>query len=81
MAAEMARFGVSGIEAHYPVEVNEEHLHLYKRLEKEAGIRLVLIAPHIFFGRAYEFGSTSNPYEAVRKKAATWWSRPTCFAS
>jgi xylose isomerase len=30
LAAEMARYGVKGIEAHYPSEVNEENLHLYK---------------------------------------------------
>jgi xylose isomerase len=69
IAAEMAKFGVKGIEAHYPTEVNEENLHLYKRLEKETGIRLVLIAPFIFFDRAFEFGSLSNPYEASRQKA------------
>jgi len=28
MAAEMAKYGVKGIEAHYPAEVNEENLHL-----------------------------------------------------
>ncbi len=69
MAAEMAKYGVKGIEAHYPAEVNEENLHLYKQLEKEAGIRLVLIAPFIFFDRAYEFGSLSNPYKDVRQMA------------
>lgn len=69
MAAEMAKYGVQGIEAHYPAEVNEENLPLYKQLEKEAGIRLVLIAPFIFFDRAYEFGSLSNPYKDSRQKA------------
>jgi xylose isomerase len=29
LAAEMAKYGVKGIEAHYPSEVNEENLHLY----------------------------------------------------
>ena len=33
MAAEMAKFGVKGIEAHYPDEVNEENAHLFKQLE------------------------------------------------
>lgn len=69
VAAEMARYGVSGIEAHYPTEVNEGNLHLYKQLEREAGIRLVLAAPFIFFDRLYEFGSGSSPYEAVRRRA------------
>jgi xylose isomerase len=69
MAAEMAKFGVCGIEAHYPSEVNEETLPLFKKLEREAGIRLVLIAPFIFFDSAYEFGSLSSPYDKARQKA------------
>ena len=69
MAAEMARYGIRGIEAHYPVEVNEENLHLYQRLERETGIRLVVIVPHLFFDRAYEFGSLSSPYEGPRRQA------------
>jgi xylose isomerase len=60
---------VKGIEAHYPNEINDENLHLYKRLEKEAGIRLVLAAPFIFYDRDYEFGSLSNPIKKYRDKA------------
>ena len=37
LAAEMAKFGIRGIEAHYPSEVNLGNLHLYQKLEKEAG--------------------------------------------
>jgi len=69
IAAEMAKYGVQGLEAHYPEEVNEENLHLYKQLEKETGIRLVLVAPFIFFDRAYEFGSLSSPYRDSWQKA------------
>ena len=69
MAAELARYGVTGIEAHYPDEVNEENLHLYQRLEKQAGIKLVTIPFSHFFDRDFEFGSGSSPYAHVRKKA------------
>ncbi|PMQ01524.1 MAG: xylose isomerase [Dictyoglomus sp. NZ13-RE01] len=69
MIAETAKYGVKGVEAHYPNEVNEENLHLYKQLEKETGIRLVMVAPHIFYSRMYEFGSLSNPIEKYRQKA------------
>ena len=69
MAAEMARYGIRGIEAHYPLEVNEENLHLYRQLEREAGIRLVLVVPHLFYSRTYEFGSLSSPYEGPRRQA------------
>jgi len=69
MAAEMARFGVKGIEAHYPFEANEENLHLYRKLEEEAGIRLMNTGPFIFYDRVYEFGSLSNPIRAARDRA------------
>jgi len=69
MAAQMARFGVKGIEAHYPAEVNFENLHLYKKLEKETGIRLVTVPFSHFYDRDFEFGSLSNPDPKVRKKA------------
>ena len=32
MAAGMAKLGVTGIEAHYPDEVNESNSHLYRQL-------------------------------------------------
>jgi xylose isomerase len=69
MAAEMAKLGVKGIEAHYPAEVNEDNLHLYKKLEKDTGIRLVGIPFSHFFDKAFEFGSLSNPDPKVREKA------------
>ena len=69
MAAAMAKYGVKGIEAHFPAEVNCENLHLYKKLEKESGIRLVAIAFSHFFDRDFEFGSLSNPNRKIRDKA------------
>lgn len=69
MAAEMAPAGVTGIEAHYPAEVNEENAHLYRRLEEEAGIRLVAVPFSHFFDGRFEFGSLSNPDRAVRDHA------------
>lgn len=69
MAAEMASLGVTGIEAHYPAEVNEENLRLYKKLEEQAGIRLVGVPLSHFFDPGFEFGSLSSPYAEVRQKA------------
>ena len=69
MAAEMARYGVKGIEAHYPSEVNPENLHLYKKLEKESGIRLVQIGPDGFSRKQFEFGTLSNPDRKKRDQA------------
>jgi xylose isomerase len=69
MAADMAKLGVAGIEAHYPDEVNEDNVHLYQKLEKDAGIRLVGIPFSHFFHKRFEFGSMSNPDASVRKEA------------
>ena len=69
LAAEMARYGVKGIEAHYPSEVNPENLHLYKKLEKESGIRLVQIGPDGFSRKAFEFGTLANPDKKKREEA------------
>jgi len=69
MAADMAKYGVKAIEAHYPVEVNEENWHLYQKLEKEAGIVLQSCYPAIFYPKEFEFGSLSNPIKKYRDKA------------
>jgi len=69
MASGLAKYGVKGIEAHYPLEANQENLHLYKQLERQEGIRLTGIGPHIFWHRDFEFGSLSNPYPDAHDKA------------
>ncbi len=69
MASEFANLGVTGIEAHYPDEVNEDNLHLYKKLEKESGIKLIGSPFSHFFHKDFEFGSLSNPYKKIRDKA------------
>jgi xylose isomerase len=60
VAAEMAKYGVKGIEAHYPTEANEENLYLYRQLEKETGIKLLSTGPWIFFDKTFEFGALSS---------------------
>lgn len=69
MAAEFAKFGITGIEAHYPAEVNEGNLNLYRQLEKESGIKLVGSPFSHFYDKDFEFGSLSNPYKKNRDKA------------
>lgn len=69
MAAEMARLGVTGIEAHYPDEINEENAGLYKKLEQQAGIRVVGVPFSHFYNAMFEFGSLSNPDPKVREEA------------
>jgi xylose isomerase len=69
IAAEMAKYGVKGIEAHYPFEANEENLHLYKKCEKESGVKLISAGPWLFYSKDFEFGSLSNPIKSKRDKA------------
>jgi xylose isomerase len=57
------------VEAHYPNEVNQDNLHLYKSLEKETGVRLITAIPFLFYDRRYEWGSLSNPDKKIRKHA------------
>jgi xylose isomerase len=69
IAAGLADYGLAALEAHYPIEVNEENIHLYKQLEQDTGIRLVLMAPFIFYPAIYEFGSLSSPLPEARRAA------------
>jgi xylose isomerase len=67
--AEMKGLGISGVEAHYPAEINYDNVDLYRNLEKETGIKVVGIPFSHFFDAKFEFGALSNPNEEVRKEA------------
>lgn len=69
IAAELADYGICGLEAHYPDEVNEDNIELYKQLEKDKGIRLITVVPGLFFDAQFEFGSLSSPIEEARQEA------------
>jgi xylose isomerase len=69
MIAEMKDDGVVGIEAHYPNEVNEDNIDLYVQHAKHTGQRLISVIPNLFYDRAFEFGSLSNPDKRVRRMA------------
>lgn len=69
IAKELADLGVTGIEAHYPAEINNDNIDLYKDLAESASIRVVGIPFSHFFDKQFEFGSLSNPDPEVRAKA------------
>ncbi len=69
MAKKMAGLGITGIEAHYPSEINRDNIDLYKDLEKSAGIKVVGVPFSHFFDKEFEFGSLSSPYKKTRDKA------------
>jgi len=69
IAASLKEFGLAGLEAHYPNEINEENLDIWRQFIRDTGIQLVTVVPLLFFDSDFEFGSLSSPIPAVRKKA------------
>lgn len=69
IAAGLKDYGLAGLEAHYPNEVNEDNLHIWKAFTEDTGIPLVTVIPLLFYDRQFEWGSLSNPDEAVRRVA------------
>ena len=69
IAATLKDDGLYGLEAHYPNEINESNLPLWQAFERDTGIRLVTVIPLLFYDAQFEFGSLSNPNDAVRQVA------------
>ncbi len=69
IASSLKDYGLEGLEAHYPNEINEENLDLWKQFVHDTGIRLVTVIPLLFYDAQFEFGSLSNPDNAVRDGA------------
>lgn len=69
IAASLAPYGLSGLEAHYPNEVNEENLELWQAFTRDTGIRLITVIPLLFYDADFEFGSLSSPLAPARAKA------------
>ena len=49
LAAEMKDLGFTGLEAHYPAEINNDNIDLYKNLQQETGLQVVGIPFSHFF--------------------------------
>jgi xylose isomerase len=69
IAARLRDYGLVGLEAHYPNEVNEQNLDLWKKFRRDTGIRLITVIPLLFWDDQFEFGSLSSPLEGPRKNA------------
>jgi xylose isomerase len=67
--APLRAVGVVGIEAHYPAEINEENLDLWRAFVRDTGMRLVTVIPGLFYDREFEFGALSSPLPAARRLA------------
>ena len=69
IAAGLANYGLAAMEAHYPNEISEENLDLWKQFTQDTGIRVVTIVPNLFYEGKWEWGSLSNPNPEVRQEA------------
>ncbi len=69
IAATLADYGLKGVEAHYPNEVNEQNLDLWKSFSSQTGIRLITVIPLLFWDEQFEWGSLSNPIRKHRQAA------------
>ncbi|MEO0206654.1 MAG: xylose isomerase, partial [candidate division WOR-3 bacterium] len=69
IAEKLRDYGLTGLEAHYPNEINEKNLIIWKKFLKSTGMKLVTIVPLLFRDKDFEFGSLSNPIEKYRRKA------------
>lgn len=69
IAASLTDYGLAGLEAHYPNEINEQNVDLWKQFARDTGIRLVTVIPLLFYDAQFEFGSLSNPIADVRRVA------------
>ena len=68
-AASLKEYGLVGLEAHYPNEVNEDNIEMFKKFGEDTGIRLITIIPNLFYDADFEFGSLSSPIERIRSMA------------
>ena len=69
IAAGLAEYGLKGMEAHYPNEINEDNVDLWKQFSRDTGIKLLTVIPLLFWDRTYEWGSLSNPLPDKRRDA------------
>ncbi len=69
IAARMKSSGLQGMEAHYPNEINEDNVDLWKKFSKDTGIKVLTVIPLLFYDAQFEWGSLSNPIPEVRKRA------------
>lgn len=69
IAASLRDYGLAAMEAHYPNEINEAILDLWKQFARDTGIRVLTVIPLLFWDADYEWGSLSSPLEPVRRGA------------
>lgn len=69
IAATLADYGLQGMEAHYPNEINEENLELWKSFAQDTGIKILTVIPNLFYDVQFEWSSLGSPIPEVRRAA------------
>lgn len=69
IAASLKDYGLVGLEAHYPNEINDDNVDIWMDFQRDTGIKLVTVIPLLFYDPQFEFGSLSNPDADVRRAA------------
>lgn len=69
IAATLAPHGLSALEAHYPNEINEQNVGMWRTFAAQTGIRVLTVIPLLFWDAQFEFGSLSNPLPSPRRAA------------
>lgn len=69
IAAGLKSYGLAGLEAHYPNEVNEDNLPVWQAFTRDTGIPLVTVVPLLFWDPQFEWGSLSSPLPGPRRAA------------
>src|SRR5262245_792850 len=69
IAAGLETYGLTALEAHYPNEINEENVDLWRSFARDTGIRVLTVIPLLFWDRQFEWGSLSNPLPGPRRAA------------
>ena len=69
IAARLKDYGLAGLEAHYPNEINDDNLDIWRQFAADTGIGLVTVIPLLFWDEQFEWGSLSNPLPGPRQAA------------
>ena len=69
IAATLADDGLQAMEAHYPNEINEDNLELWKSFAKDTGIKILTVIPNLFYDAQFEWSSLGSPVPRARRAA------------
>lgn len=69
IAATLKDSGLEALEAHYPNEINEQNLDVWRSFTRDTGIRLLTVIPLLFWDEQFEWGSLSSPLPGPRQEA------------